>query len=48
MQAIAPIAPTRRFKSPAEMAAALGTSRYPSRGVTCADWKPASLLEVQS
>lgn len=37
MQA-APIQPTRRFASPAEMAAALKTSRYPQRGMTCADW----------
>lgn len=38
MQKIAPIAPARRFASPAAMAAALGTSRYPQRGFSCADW----------
>lgn len=38
MQKPAPIATTRRFASPADMAAALGTSRYPQRGMTCADW----------
>lgn len=35
---IAKIPPARRFASPADMAAALGTSRYPARGLTCADW----------
>jgi hypothetical protein len=38
MQKIVPIQPTRRFASPAAMAAALGSSRYPQRGLTCADW----------
>ena len=38
MQKISPIQPARRFASPADMAAALGTSRYPVRGLTCADW----------
>lgn len=38
MQKSAPIATTRRFASPAHMAAALGSSRYPQRGLTCADW----------
>lgn len=27
-----------RYASPEAMAKALGTSRYPARGLTCADW----------
>lgn len=27
-----------RYPSPEAMAKALGTSRYPQRGLTCADW----------
>lgn len=28
-----------RYPSPEAMAKALGTSRYPARGFTCADWE---------
>lgn len=28
----------KRYPSPEAMAKALGTSRYPQRGLTCADW----------
>ena len=38
MQKISPIQPARRFASPADMAAALGTSRYPLRGAPRAHW----------